>query len=145
MLDEVFAATNWQLTLSQSKPEVLGPMAKFTPIFLSVVVVSCLVTLLLSIHQIRRGLAPLEELQKGTRRIAQRDFGSRVTVASGDEFEELGASFNSMAAQLDRQFHALATAAEIDRAVLLVDRCDAHRRYAGGAGYVTSAPATWSA
>jgi diguanylate cyclase (GGDEF)-like protein len=30
----------------------------------------------------------------------------------------LGASFNAMAAQLDRQFQALATAAEIDRAVL---------------------------
>ena len=37
---------------------------------------------------------------------------------SRDEFEELGTSFNAMADQLDRQFQALATAAEIDRAVL---------------------------
>jgi diguanylate cyclase (GGDEF)-like protein len=117
-LDEVFTATNWQLVLSQSKAEVLGPMTKFTPTLLAVVVVSCLMALLLSINQIVRGLAPLEELQKGTRRLAQRDFGSRVTVNSGDEFEELGESFNSMAMQLEHQFHALATAAEIDRAVL---------------------------
>ena len=41
-----------------------------------------------------------------------------MTLKSGDEFEELGESFNSMAIQLERQFHALATAAEIDRAVL---------------------------
>ena len=118
VLDEVFAATNWQLVLSQSKAEVLGPMAQFTPTFLAVVSISCLMALLLSMHQIRRGLVPLQELQEGTRRIAQRDFGSRVTVNSHDEFEELGASFNSMAVQLDRQFRALATAAEIDRAVL---------------------------
>src|SRR4030095_13953430 len=42
----------------------------------------------------------------------------RVMVHSGDEFEQLAASFNTMAVQLDRQFNALATAAEIDRAVL---------------------------
>ncbi|MEO7986294.1 MAG: HAMP domain-containing protein, partial [Gemmatimonadales bacterium] len=118
VLDEVFAATNWQLVLGQSKAEVLGPMAQFTPTFLAVVVISCLMVLLLSIHQIRRGLVPLRALQEGTRRIAERDFSSRVTVTSHDEFEELGASFNGMASQLDRQFRALATAAEIDRAVL---------------------------
>jgi diguanylate cyclase (GGDEF)-like protein len=118
VLDEVFASSNWHLVLGQSKAEVLGPMSKFTPTLLAVVAVSCLVALLLSLQQIRRGIVPLVELQAGTRRIAQRDFGSRVSVNSRDEFEELGASFNSMAAQLDRQFQALATAAEIDRAVL---------------------------
>jgi diguanylate cyclase (GGDEF)-like protein len=70
------------------------------------------------VSQIRRSVLPLEELQKGTRRIAQRDFASRVTVTSRDEFEQLAASFNTMATQLGRQFNALATAAEIDRAVL---------------------------
>ncbi len=118
VLDEVFASSNWHLVLGQSKAEVVGPMAKFTPTLLAVVVLSCAVAFLLSLDQIRRGLVPLQELQAGTRRIAQRDFGSRVTVKSRDEFEELGASFNSMAAQLDRQFQALATAADIDRAVL---------------------------
>ena len=74
--------------------------------------------LLLSMSQIRRSVLPLDELQKGPRRIAQRDFTSRVTVNSRDEFEELATSFNTMATQLGRQFNALATAAEIDRAVL---------------------------
>ena len=118
VLDEVFAATNWRLVVSQSRAEVLAPMARFTTTFLGVVVTTILVVLLLSIDQIRRGLIPLEALQRGTRRIAQRDFASRVAVTSRDEFEELGASFNAMALQLDRQFHALQTAAEVDRAVL---------------------------
>jgi diguanylate cyclase (GGDEF)-like protein len=117
-LDAAFAAQPWTVVISESKDEVLGPMVEFTNTFLVVVGFSSLAVLLLSISQIRRSVLPLEELQKGTRRIAQRDFASRVTVTSRDEFEQLASSFNTMATQLGRQFNALATAAEIDRAVL---------------------------
>jgi diguanylate cyclase (GGDEF)-like protein len=118
VLDEVFAAPTWNLVLSQSRDEVLGPMAPFTHTFLVVVLLAGAVVAVLSVHQIRRSLLPMHELREGTRRIAQRDFSSRVAIRSRDEFEELGASFNAMAGQLDRQFQALATAADIDRAVL---------------------------
>jgi diguanylate cyclase (GGDEF)-like protein len=117
-MTEAFAAQPWRVVLSESKDEVLEPMVEFTNTFLMVVGLSSLIVLLLSVSQIRRSVLPLEELQKGTRRIAQRDFASRVTVTSRDEFEQLAASFNTMATQLGRQFNALATAAEIDRAVL---------------------------
>ncbi len=118
LLDEVFSAPTWTLELSHSRKEVMGPVARFTDTFLIVVLVSMAVVLVLSVDRIRRSLIPLRELQEGTRRIAGRDFGSRVSIRSRDEFEELGSSFNAMAAELDRQFQALATAAEIDRAVL---------------------------
>ena len=118
VLDEVFAAPTWTLVLSEGEEEVLGPVVRFSRTFLWVVVASGLAVLLLSISQIRRSLVPLGELNEGTRRIAQRDFGSRVSVTSRDEFEELATSFNAMAMQLGRQFQALATAAELDRAVL---------------------------
>jgi diguanylate cyclase (GGDEF)-like protein len=118
LLDEVFSAPTWTLVLGRSRGAVLGPVARFTDTLLAVVLVAVGLVLILSMHRIRRSLAPLRELQEGTRRIAGRDFGSRVSIRSRDEFEELGASFNAMAAQLDRQFQALATAAEIDRAVL---------------------------
>jgi diguanylate cyclase len=118
LLDEVFAAPTWRLILGHSRQEVMGPVVEFTDTLLVVVLVSAALVLLLSIDRIRRSLLPLRELQEGTRRIAERDFGSRVAIRSRDEFEELGASFNAMAAQLDRQFQALATAAEVDRAVL---------------------------
>jgi diguanylate cyclase (GGDEF)-like protein len=117
-LDAAFAAQPWTVVFSESKDEVLEPMVEFTNTFLVVVGFSSLAVLLLSVSQIRRSVLPLEELQKGTRRIAQRDFTSRVTVTSRDEFEQLASSFNTMATQLGRQFNALATAAEIDRAVL---------------------------
>jgi diguanylate cyclase (GGDEF)-like protein len=117
-LNEAFSAPPWTLVLSESKEKVLEPMVEFTNTFLVVVALSSLAVLLLSVSQIRRSVLPLEELQKTTQRIAHRDFTSRVIVNSGDEFEQLAASFNTMADQLARQFNALATAAEIDRAVL---------------------------
>jgi diguanylate cyclase (GGDEF)-like protein len=117
-LGAAFAAQPWTVVFSESKDKVLEPMVDFTNTFLIVVGFSSLAVLLLSVSQIRRSVLPLEELQKGTRRIAQRDFASRVTVTSRDEFEQLASSFNTMATQLGRQFNALATAAEIDRAVL---------------------------
>jgi diguanylate cyclase (GGDEF)-like protein len=117
-LGEAFAAQPWIVVFSEPKGMVLEPMVEFTNTFLIVVGFSSLAVLLLSVFQIRRSVLPLEELQKGTQRIAQRDFASRVTVNSRDEFEELASSFNTMVTQLGRQFNALATAAEIDRAVL---------------------------
>ena len=118
LLDEVFAAPTWSLALGHSKKDVLGPVVRFADTLVIMVLVSTALVLVLSVDRIRRSLVPLRELQEGTRRIAGRDFGSRVSIRSRDEFEELGMSFNAMAAQLDRQFQALATAAEIDRAVL---------------------------
>jgi diguanylate cyclase (GGDEF)-like protein len=117
-LETAFAAEPWSVFVSESKDEVLEPMVEFTNTFLVVLGLSCLAVLLLSVSQIRRSVLPLEELQKGTNRIAHRDFTSRVTVTSRDEFEQLATSFNTMATQLGRQFNALSTAAEIDRAVL---------------------------
>jgi diguanylate cyclase len=118
LLDEVFAAPTWTLVLGSSRNDVLGPVVRFADTLLVLVLVSTALVLVLSVDRIRRSLVPLRELQQGTRRIAGRDFGSRVSISSRDEFEELGMSFNAMASQLDRQFQALATAAEIDRAVL---------------------------
>jgi diguanylate cyclase (GGDEF)-like protein len=117
-LDETFAAPVWTLTLSQTRDDVLGPMVDFSKTFLAVVLVSSFAVLLLSVSQIQRSLVPLAELRDGTRRIGERDFASRVAVSSRDEFEELATSFNAMASELGRQFQALSTAADIDRAVL---------------------------
>lgn len=113
-----FFTRQWTVVLSESKSDVLAPMANFKKIFPLVVLMSLLVVLLLSVIQIRRSMIPLEKLQEGTRRIAARDFDSRVVIESGDEFEELGASFNTMASQLGKQFNTLTTLAEIDRAIL---------------------------
>jgi len=108
----------WRLVVSDAEDHVFAPMADFTRSFPLVLAVSLLAVLAFGLSQIRRSLVPLEALHQGTQRIAQQDFESRVTISSRDEIEELATSFNAMAAQLGRQFSALSTAAEIDRAVL---------------------------
>jgi putative nucleotidyltransferase with HDIG domain len=108
----------WTVVLSESKSDVLAPAAYFKKIFLLTLLMSLWVVLLLSIVQIRRSLIPLEKLQEGTRRIAAQDFDTPVTIKSGDEFEELAASFNTMASRLGKQFSTLTTLNEIDRAIL---------------------------
>jgi len=113
-----FFYPKWAIVLSASKDYIFAPIAYFKKIFPLVILLSFWVVLLLSVIQIRRTMLPLEKLKDRTRRIAMRDFESRVRVVSGDEFEELGESFNDMARQLGRQFNALTTMAEIDRAIL---------------------------
>ncbi|MGD8229576.1 MAG: HD domain-containing phosphohydrolase, partial [Desulfobacteraceae bacterium] len=108
----------WTVVLTVPKETINRPMAQFKQIFPLIVLFSFWVVLLLAFIQIRRTTHPLEKLGEGTRRIAMRDFDSRVTVTSGDEFEELATSFNDMARQLGRQFNALTTMSEIDRAIL---------------------------
>jgi putative nucleotidyltransferase with HDIG domain len=56
---------------------------------------------------LRQQLDPLARLQEGTRRLAGGDFGSPVEVATGDEFEDLAESFNSMAARLSQSIKGL--------------------------------------
>ncbi|MGB4887855.1 MAG: HAMP domain-containing protein, partial [Nitrospira sp.] len=115
-----FSAAPWTVLLSESRSSVLAPLASFHYRFSLVVVIALLCVALLSVNQIRKTMVPLEELGKGTRRIAKRNFSTPVQVKSGDEFEELAASFNAMASRLHQQFTQLATIHEIDRSVLSV-------------------------
>ncbi len=113
-----FFTPRWVVVLSEAKDDVLVPLAQFRRIFPLIILLALWVVLLFSLIQIRRSLVPIEKLQEGTRRIAHQDFQTRVTVTSGDEFQELATSFNSMADRLGRQFTSLKTINELDRAIL---------------------------
>jgi len=114
----IFAVKDWAFVLVESEDRILQPMHEFRNVFPPVVLTSLWIVLLASIYSIRRSLVPLDRLTEGTRRIAKKDFSSRVEVDSGDEFEDLADAFNSMSDRLRRQFRALATNAGIHRAVL---------------------------
>ena len=117
-LQPIFRVPKWTVILSESRDEALAAIGEFKKTFPLVVLLALWIVLLLSVSQIRRSLVPLEKLREGTGRIAKREFDARVTVTSGDEFQELAESFNFMASRLGKQFRALSTAAEIDQAVL---------------------------
>jgi HD-GYP domain-containing protein (c-di-GMP phosphodiesterase class II)/HAMP domain-containing protein len=113
-----FQPTGWHIFFSQARADMMSSVENFKQSFPFVVLLFLLLILYLSVFFIRKGLEPLEKLKEGTKRIALKDFSKDVDISSGDEFEELGDSFNEMAGKLDNQFHALNLLGEIDRAIL---------------------------
>ncbi len=113
-----FFVTGWSIVAAQSMAWVQTPISYFKKTFVLVVMLSLWIVLLLSIYAVRRSLIPLELLKKGVQRIAERDFGFRVNLNSGDEFQDLAEAFNDMAHRLDNQFRDLRAIAEIDKAIL---------------------------
>jgi signal transduction histidine kinase len=113
-----FAAPPWDVVLAEPRRVVMEPLAAFQRSVALVVVGAMIAIMLLSSAQIRRSLVPLRRLRAGARRIAGSDFETRVQVDSRDEFQEVADAFNGMAETLGRQFKALVTIDEIDRAVL---------------------------
>lgn len=117
LLKPAFLADSWTVIVLQKHNDVLAPMLHFRKTFPCVILLALWIVMLFSSMQIRRTLVPLEKLQEGTRQIGAQNFESRVDVRSGDEFQALALSFNSMASQLGRQFHALKTINDIDQAI----------------------------
>ena len=113
-----FAVDDMILVLSESRASVLAPMDEFKLVFLFTVIMTGWAVLGISSFLIRKSMDPLRRLQEGTRHITRKEFGHQVDIRSGDEFEELGESFNAMGRQLDRQFRTLESRSDIDRAVL---------------------------
>lgn len=84
--------------------EALGSIEQFESIFIRVVGLTLLLIAFVSIRAIRTSLDPLEKLLQATRSLAEGHFAARVDLHTGDEFEELGGSFNRMADELGKQF-----------------------------------------
>jgi len=87
---------DWTILSSSQKNRFFRPLQSFRSSFLLVTLLSFLVVALLSLHQIRRHLRPIELLTQATRKVRENDFSSRVEVEGDDEFAELAASFNAM-------------------------------------------------
>jgi HAMP domain-containing protein len=119
-----FLSPTWTVIMNLPQKDVFAHLASFKWNFSFVILMSFWVVLLLSLIQIRRNLIPLEKLKEGTARIARRDFSSPVAITSGDEFEDLAESFNTMASNLDSQFNTLTTIGEIDRDILAEQNTD---------------------
>jgi putative nucleotidyltransferase with HDIG domain len=108
----------WSLVMTEPTADVFKPVKSFKVTFILVILLAFVVIVLISTNQIRRYLVPLERLQQGTIKISQGDLKSRVIINSGDEFEDLAGSFNTMITRIDQQFNTLQTMTDIDRAIL---------------------------
>ena len=104
-----FGARAWRVSLREPASDALAPLRSFGALFPRVALLSLCVVGLLSLGQIRRSLDPIELLGAATRRLGEGDLAARVAIASGDEFQELGRSFNAMAGAIERQVDVLQT------------------------------------
>ena len=103
---------NWIVVQSETKTDILTPIGIFKNIFLSLVLLTFLIVVSLSLIQIRRSLVPIELLREATRKFGEKKFESRVRISTNDEFEELGSSFNEMAASIENYLHIISKSSE---------------------------------
>lgn len=96
-----FNTLDWTVVTSRSKSIILQPLQQFKTMFILLCLLSFSIVLFLSILQIRRSLIPIDTLKKGTQKIAAGEFKDPIIIKSGDEFEELGESFNKMSKELE--------------------------------------------
>ena len=98
---------DWKIIVTESKDDAFAAVNRVSKIIALILIASFLVVLFLSSVQIRRNLEPLARLKEGTQKVSQGDFKSRIRVRSGDEFEELATSFNTMSEKIGRHFSNL--------------------------------------
>jgi sigma-B regulation protein RsbU (phosphoserine phosphatase) len=131
-------AMNWSLAVSLPVAEVTEPMrktegkivdatvvsreqisdetARLMTMFAALFVVLLLVVVFISVSLARYITKPVEALKSGTEAIGRGDLDYRLTISSGDEFEDLAQSFNTMAADLKTNIENLRiTTAEKER------------------------------
>jgi putative nucleotidyltransferase with HDIG domain len=113
-----FFVPGWTIVTTQAHAEVLAPIRDTRLSFTLIALLSLWIVMLLSSSQVRRYLVPLQMLAENTARVGRGDFDGHLDIRSGDEFEEVAASFNTMSAQLKRHFETLSVRGQLDRAVL---------------------------
>ncbi len=116
--DPEFSTPYLVVIASQPKNEVIAPIVGFRNIYIPMLIMAILAVSFFAAKQIRKRLAPLVTLRDATRDIARGNFERKISIASGDEFAQLGEAFNAMASRLDKQFASLSAMAEIDQLIL---------------------------
>lgn len=106
-LKPLYLSESWIVVASQKNQIMLQPVRSFLRTFALVILLTLIVVGYLSSILIRRNLVPLETLRDGTQQLSRGNLDARVTLASGDEFEELATTFNGMADHLQRQFSTM--------------------------------------
>ncbi len=114
-----FGTADWYFAMAAPESEQLLTLTGFRRNFMMIVGVIVLLITWVSVSQIRAMVVPLGRLAVGSKRLAENKFGAQVTVATDDEFGELGQAFNSMSTKLGRQFQVSRANAEIDRMIVV--------------------------
>jgi len=117
-LHYAFAANNWRTVVVQSRQAAFASVERLRITMLLLTAAMLLLIFAVSHAQIRRTTEPLARLREGTRRLEAGDFLTPVAVQGDDEYAQVAASFNGMAAVLHRQITLMHTLDAVDQTAL---------------------------
>jgi HD-GYP domain-containing protein (c-di-GMP phosphodiesterase class II)/HAMP domain-containing protein len=112
-----FQAPSWTIELVEPRATLLAALDRFRVVFPLVALLSLLMVGFATLLLVRHSLVPIEQLQTATRRMAARDFSARVDLVRDDEFGELAASFDAMAANIEHHVAVVETISSVGRAL----------------------------
>jgi signal transduction histidine kinase/CheY-like chemotaxis protein len=101
------APLGWRVFVETPVEEALASLDAATRRTGLVLVAALIFASLAGLFLARRMVVPIRALVSGAARIGSGDLGQRISIRSGDEFEILGAQFNSMATQLQDSYATL--------------------------------------
>jgi HD-GYP domain-containing protein (c-di-GMP phosphodiesterase class II)/HAMP domain-containing protein len=101
-LRAAFGAPAWRFSVAEPRGVTLAPLDSFRTSFALVALGALLLVAFATSILVRRSLGPVEVLHEATRRLAQRDYSVRANLVGDDELAALGASFDAMAARIER-------------------------------------------
>lgn len=91
---------NWTVIVEQPTSEAYANATALERQLRIAIALALLITVIVGLFFGRRFIAPIFTLKAATQAIAAGNLESRVSITSGDEFQDLGASFNTMADRL---------------------------------------------
>jgi diguanylate cyclase (GGDEF)-like protein len=113
-----FSSPSWHVITLQPRHSLVSIGSHVEMVFPAIILLTLVLVSVFSVAVIRRQVRPLEQLNLATQRVSRRDFSPLLETHGDDEFGDLARSFNAMSGQLEQQFSALETLAEIDRLLL---------------------------
>jgi methyl-accepting chemotaxis protein len=100
----------WAALVHQDEKEAFVAVSDLRRVAILVVLAALVLAVLFALFFARRTTKPLTEVAHAARRVADGDLATRVTPGGSLEIEELGGSFNSMVASLERLVGQIAEA-----------------------------------
>ncbi len=94
----------WLIIFEQSTNEAYSFMNFLVPFFTVSLLLSISAIIIISYLLSRDILISIRKLRQGAQKLEAEDLKSKIELTSGDEFEDLGHTFNSMVTKLDRSF-----------------------------------------
>jgi diguanylate cyclase (GGDEF)-like protein len=114
-----FNAEDWFIVISKPEEVVLLELSLFKKVYMPSLLLALLLSIFVSFKLVKRHLAPVESLIKGTNALAKGDLTHRVSIDTGDEYEELASSFNKMTDALKEESSLSLAFSDIDQQIVL--------------------------